>query len=75
MGAGAFSHLNGSLEYPLRGTEALLHSCGASEQVCRAGLFHAAYVASFNGDVQAAHGLSLAAGRIGIVRRCDLPRV
>lgn len=43
MGAGEFAHLNGSLEEHLYGTEALLRSWAASEHVCRAGLFHAAY--------------------------------
>jgi hypothetical protein len=43
LGAGEFEHLNGSLSAHLRGTEALLRSWGASEPLCRAGLYHAIY--------------------------------
>jgi hypothetical protein len=43
LGAGEFEHLNGSLATHLRGTESLLRSWGASEALCRAGLYHAVY--------------------------------
>ncbi len=43
MGAGKFAHLNGSLASHLKETESLLRSWGASEFVCVAGLYHAAY--------------------------------
>ncbi len=43
LGAGEFSHLNGSLERHLVAVHDLLGSWGAGETLCRAGLFHAAY--------------------------------
>jgi hypothetical protein len=43
LGAGDFEHLNGSLTSHLEGTYSLLKKWGASESVCDAGLFHAAY--------------------------------
>jgi len=43
LGAGDFEHLNGSLTIHLDGTYSLLKNWGASDSVCDAGLFHAAY--------------------------------
>ncbi len=43
LGAGEFEHLNGSLLSHLRGTYDLLHHWGANEDLCKAGLYHAAY--------------------------------
>lgn len=43
LGAGEFAHLNGSLETHLKGTYQLLSCWNASQHVCDAGLFHAAY--------------------------------
>lgn len=43
LGAGEFAHFDGSLADHLRGTERLLRSWGASDAVCVAGLYHAAY--------------------------------
>jgi len=43
MGAGDFAHLNGSLEQHLIGTASLLDAWQAPENLCVAGLFHAAY--------------------------------
>ncbi len=43
LGAGEFTHVNGSLIDHLRGTHDLLRSWGANDVLCRAGLYHAAY--------------------------------
>ncbi|CAM3856105.1 DUF6817 domain-containing protein [Parendozoicomonas haliclonae] len=43
LGAGDFSHLNGSLMSHLKGTEAILNAWGATETLKISGLFHAAY--------------------------------
>jgi hypothetical protein len=43
LGAGEFAHLNGPLIDHLLGTEALLRQWQASDEICRAGLYHAAY--------------------------------
>ena len=43
LGAGAFPHLNGTLERHLHGTERLLREWGNREAVCVAGLYHAVY--------------------------------
>ncbi|HLX26961.1 MAG TPA: hypothetical protein VKV24_00540 [Casimicrobiaceae bacterium] len=43
MGAGAFAHLDGTLEAHLLGTERLLRRFGNEEPVCLAGLYHAVY--------------------------------
>lgn len=43
LGAGEFSHLNGSLEQHLSAVRALLESWGADKTLCDAGLYHAAY--------------------------------
>lgn len=43
MGAGEFTHFNGSLEAHLHGTYELLRDWGAKPALCNAGLFHAAY--------------------------------
>jgi hypothetical protein len=43
LGAGEFSHLNGSLLSHLKGTYQLLKAWGARDALCDAGLFHAAY--------------------------------
>jgi len=37
------NHINGSLIDHLQGTHLLLHSWGASDELCRAGLYHALY--------------------------------
>jgi hypothetical protein len=43
LGAGAFPHVNGTLERHLHGTERLLREWGNREAVCIAGLYHAVY--------------------------------
>lgn len=43
LGAGEFAHLNGSLETHLIGTYTLLTRWKATQELCDAGLFHAAY--------------------------------
>jgi hypothetical protein len=43
LGAGAFAHVNGTLEAHLLGTERLLRGFGNDEAVCLAGLYHAVY--------------------------------
>lgn len=43
LGASELSHLNGTLEQHLRGTESLLREWGAREALCIAGLFHSVY--------------------------------
>ena len=43
LGAGEFRHLNGTLERHLITVHDLLRSWGASESLCVAGLYHAAY--------------------------------
>jgi len=43
LGAGDFDHLDGSLINHLKGTYELLKSWGAKQDLCNAGLFHAAY--------------------------------
>lgn len=43
FGAGEFKHINGSLFTHLSGTAALLQAWGATDVLCRAGLYHAAY--------------------------------
>lgn len=43
LGAGAFPHRHGSLETHLCGTATLLQQWGASADLVKAGLFHAAY--------------------------------
>lgn len=43
LGAGEFTHLNGSLEAHLLGVHNLLKKWDAPEKVCTAGLFHACY--------------------------------
>lgn len=43
LGAGEFAHFNGSLESHLVGTYSLLKSWQAEDDLCDAGLYHAAY--------------------------------
>ncbi|HJU23390.1 MAG TPA: hypothetical protein VJ891_12850 [Casimicrobiaceae bacterium] len=43
LGAGAFAHVNGTLEAHLLGTERLLRGFRNDEAVCLAGLYHAVY--------------------------------
>ena len=43
LGAGAFPHVNGTLERHLHGTERLLREWGNRDAVCVAGLYHAVY--------------------------------
>jgi hypothetical protein len=43
LGAGAFPHVNGSLERHLHATAQLLQDWGNCEAVCLAGLYHAVY--------------------------------
>jgi len=43
LGAGEFTHLNGTLIEHLEGTQNLLNSWGADPFLCDAGLFHAVY--------------------------------
>jgi hypothetical protein len=43
LGAGEFAHLNGALISHLRGTYDLLLLWGASQALCRAGLYHVVY--------------------------------
>jgi hypothetical protein len=43
LGAGAFPHVNGTLERHLHGTERLLREWGSREALCVAGLYHAVY--------------------------------
>lgn len=43
LGAGDFEHLNGDLLTHLQSTQRLLKSWGASDVLCDAGLYHAAY--------------------------------
>ena len=54
LGAGEFEHLNGSLINHLNNTQQLLHKWGASQVLCDAGLYHAAYgTAGFDSQVVA----------------------
>jgi len=52
LGAGEFEHLNGSLIKHLNSTYQLLKKWGASQELCDAGLYHAAYgTAGFDDQV------------------------
>ncbi|WP_434361209.1 hypothetical protein NF212_22680 [Parasalinivibrio latis] len=66
LGAGEFAHLNGSLIAHLQGTYQLLRTWAASETLCDAGLFHAAYgTAGFDGSLISLDTRSEIANTIG----------